>query len=95
MLPYVVGGTLFRGSTVLKEGNKLKMPIGSVILPTFHVVCFKRNNGHPMIAKLHLFPSCGRIYLESLNFWRRHFMVYMFDGVAWVSLEDHYVSAIY
>ena len=45
MLPYVAGGMLFIGSTVLEEGNKLKIPIGSVILPTLHVVCFRRSNG--------------------------------------------------
>ena len=37
MLPCLAGGTLFRGSIVLKEENKLKMPIGSMILPTLHV----------------------------------------------------------
>ena len=95
MLPYFASGTLFKGSTIWKVGYELDMPIGSMILPTLHDVYFRGNNGQPMIAKLHLFPSCGRSYLESLEFWRRHFMVYMIDGVAWVSLEDHFISAIY
>ena len=65
MLPHVVDGTLFGGSIILKEENKLKIPIGSMILPTLHVVCFRRSNGQPMISKIRLFPSCGRSYLES------------------------------
>ena len=91
LLPCVDEFSFYMWSLVWKVGYELEIPIGSMILPTFHVACFRRNNGQPMISKLHLFPSCGRSYLESLNFWRRNFMVYMLDGVAWVSLEDHYV----
>ena len=33
--------------------------------------------------------------MENLRFFGRHPMGVGFDGMAWVSLEDHYVSAIY
>lgn len=83
------------GSFVWKVGYELEMLIGSIIPPILHDVCSRGKNGRPIISKLRLFPSSGRSYLESLNFWRRHFMVYMFDGVAWVSLEYHDVLTLY
>ena len=65
MLPCFADFSLYMGRFVWKVGHEWKIPIGSMILPFFHEVCFRRNNGQPMIAKLHLFPSCGGSYLES------------------------------
>ena len=87
MLPYFTNRTLSKGSIILKEENELKMPIGSMILPILHGVCSRRNNGQPMIAKASSLSFMWEELFGELNFWRRHFMVFMFDGVAWVSLK--------
>ena len=92
-LPCIVDISIFMGSFVWSIGNELKKPIGSMILPTFHDACFSFSNGQPMISKVHLSSSCGRSHLENLIFWRRHFMVYFFDAVAWGTLGGHDISA--
>ena len=83
------------GSFVWRVEYELEMPIGSMILPTLHDACFRGSNGQPMITKLHIFSSCGRSHLKNLSFWRRHFVIYLFDGVDWATLGGHKISAQY
>ena len=90
LLPCIVD---VMGSFVWRVEYDLKMPIGGMILLTLHDVCFQRSNGQPIIFNLRLSSSCGRIHLENLSFWRRHFMVYLFDGVAWATLGGHEISS--
>ena len=84
---------MFMGSLVGRVAQRVKLPIGSMILPTLHDSCFRGSNGQPMIFKLHLFSSCGRSHLKNLSFWRRHFMAYLFGGVAWATLGGHEISS--
>ena len=93
LLPYIANILMFMGSFVWRVRQYLEVPIGSIILPTLHVVCFRRNNGQTMISILHLFPSCGRSHLENLSSWRRHFMADLFGGVTWAILGGHEISA--
>ena len=84
---------MFMRRFVWRVGYELKIPIGRMFLHTLHDACFNKSNGQPMIAKLHISSSCGRSHLENLSFWRRHFMVYLLDGVAWVTFGGHDISA--
>ena len=90
LLPCIADFSFDMGSFVWKVGHELKMPIGSMILPTLHYSCFRGSNGQPMISKLHLFSSCGMSHLKNL---RRHFMIYLFGGVAWATLRGHGIWA--
>ena len=89
LLPYVGDALMFMGRFVWRVAQELEIPIGSMILHTSHVACFRRNNGKTMIATLHLLSSSGRSHLENLSFWRRHFMANLFGGVNWAILGGH------
>ena len=86
LLPCIADILMFMGSFIWRVLYELEMPIGSMIIPPLHVVCFRRNNGQTMIATSHLFSSCGRSHLKNLSSWRRHFMAYLCGGVAWTTL---------
>ena len=94
-LPYIADMFILMGSFVWRVEFEMDMPIGSMILPILHVVCFRRNNGHTMIATTHLFPSCRRSPWVNLCSWRRHFMVDLSCGVAWAILGGHEIAAQY
>ena len=66
-----------------------------MVLHISHATYFRKTSGPALIAMLHLLISNGRRHLEILRFLGRHPMSVGFDGMAWVSLEDHYVSTIY
>ena len=95
MLPYSASRMLDMGSIIGGVAQYLRMPIGSVVSHTSHISCFRKTNGLALISMLHHLLSNGRSHLESLSFLGRHPMGVGFDGMAWVSLEYHYVSAIY
>ena len=71
LLPHVADFCMIMGSTVGRFLEVLEVPSGSMILPTIHVVHFRRNHGPTMNAILHFFLSCGRNHLKNL---RRHSM---------------------
>ena len=93
MLPYIDDVLVLMGSFAGRMAQELEIPIGSMILHTSHVACFRRNNGKTMIATLHLLSSCGRSPLENLSSWERHFVDVLIGGVTWVILEDCNISA--
>ena len=77
LLPYIADMFMLMGSFIWRVQEVVEMPIGSMILPTLHVLHFRRNHGQTMIATSHFFSSCGRNHLENL---RRHFMDELFVG---------------
>ena len=93
MLPYIDDVLMFMGRFFGRVAQELKVPIGSMILHTLYISCFRRNHGQTMIATLHLLSSCGRSHLDNLSSWERHFMDVLFGGVTWVILEDCDISA--
>lgn len=95
MLPYSASITLDMGSTIGGVAQELRMPIGSIFLHTSHAAYFRKTSGSALISMLHLLISNGRSHLESLSSLGRHPIGVGFNGIAWVSLEDHYVSAMY
>ena len=86
LLPCFADIIMFMGSFVWRGLDELEIPIGSVILPTLLVACFRRNNGQTMIATSHLLSSYGRNHLKNLCSWRRQFMVDLLRGVVWAIL---------
>ena len=92
-LPYIDDVLVLMGSFVGRVAQELEVPIGSMILPISYVSCFRRSNGQTMIATLHLLSSCGMSHLENLSSWERHFMDVLIDGVTWVILGGHNISA--
>ena len=74
LLPCIADISMFMGGFVWRVGYEMEMPIGSMILPTTHVVCFRRKNGQTMIATSQLFSSYGVSHLNNLSAWMRHFM---------------------
>ena len=93
LLPYIDDALIFMRSFVGRMAQELEVPIGSMILYTSYVACFRRNNGQTMIATLHLLSSCGRSHLENLSSWEGTFMDVLFGGVAWAILGGHGISA--
>ena len=93
LLPYIDDVLVLMGSFVGRMAQELEVPIGSMILHTSYVACFRRNNGKTIIATLHLLSSCGRSHLENLSSWERHFMDVLIGGVTWDILGDHNISA--
>ena len=85
LLPCIDDIFMILGSFVWRVGYDLEIPIGSVILPTIHVACYRRSHGQTMISIVLAFSSCGRIHLENL---RRHCMVYLFGGEAWANFGN-------
>ena len=92
LLPYIDNVFMSMGSFAGRVAQELGVPIGSVILPTIHVSCFKRSNGKTIISTSHLFSSHGVSHLKNLGAWRSHFMVELFDGVAWAILGAHVIQ---
>ena len=50
-LPYIGDVPMFMGGFVGRVAQELEVLIGSMILPTLHVACFRRNNGKTIDRK--------------------------------------------